>query len=86
MWNWSAGKEAGCHSFGAGQCSFVRGVAERYDDNVSDEGVVSRGRPINALSAVAVGVLFDHQFEQVVVEFRGEVWNFGEGDEAWSMF
>jgi hypothetical protein len=38
--------------------------------------------PLNALQAVAVNVLFENRFEQVVVEIGGVVQTFTDGKEA----
>ena len=38
--------------------------------------------PLNAAQAVAVGLLSQNRFERVVVEYRGVVREFVDGDEA----
>jgi hypothetical protein len=38
--------------------------------------------PLNAAQAVAVGVLFEDRFLQIVVEFAGEARSFEDGEEA----
>lgn len=37
---------------------------------------------LNALQAVAVKALFEDRFDRIVVEFGGEVREFGDGEEA----
>lgn len=39
-------------------------------------------RPLNAAQAVAVKLLFENRFDRIVVEFRGLVREFGDGEEA----
>ena len=38
--------------------------------------------PLNAAQIVAVGQLFENQFDQIVIEFVGETRSFVDGEEA----
>lgn len=41
-------------------------------------------RPLSTAQTKAIGVLFQNQFDQVVIEYQGQASSFADGAAAWS--